>query len=321
MQLMGFSKLKVAVDSIARWGTTKLQIALALDVTGSMAWDSKMPALKTATKDLLTTLQSAATTNGDVRVAIVPFAKYVRVDPATYHTANWIDWDDWDDDDGHDTSTTTCTTQKTGKSGKSKKKCSTTTTWVPDNHNTWNGCITDRDRSPGDYDIKNTTPTTANQSTLYPAEQANDCPAKMMGLSYDWTALKSKVDELQPNGMTNQPIGLHWAWMALTQGVPLSPPAKTNDTQQAIILFSDGLNTENRWWQNQEPIDNRQALLCTNVKAAGITIYTVLVNSGYSKVMKDCASKPEYYFEITTGQTVAAFNSIGTSLTKLRLAE
>ncbi len=37
--------------------------------------------------------------------------------------------------------------------------------------------------------------------------------------------------------------------------------------------------------------------------------------------MKDCASKPEYYFEITVGETVTAFNSIGTSLTKLRLAE
>jgi hypothetical protein len=39
-------------------------------------------------------------------------------------------------------------------------------------------------------------------------------------------------------------------------------------------------------------------------------------------VMKDCASKPEYYFEITgANQTIAAFNAIGTSLTKLRLAE
>ena len=45
------------------------------------------------------------------------------------------------------------------------------------------------------------------------------------------------------------------------------------------------------------------------------------MNSGYSKVMKDCASKPEYYFEITPGETVPAFASIGTSLTKLRLAE
>jgi hypothetical protein len=325
MQLMGFSKLKVAVDSIARWGTTKLQVALALDTTGSMAWDNKMPALKTAAKDLLTTLQTAAVTNGDVRVAIVPFAKYVRVDAATYYNANWLDWEDWDDDNGHDASTTTCTTKKTGKSGKSKKKCSTTTTWVPDNHNTWNGCITDRDK---DFDTKNTVPNPADKSlppgqasTLFPAEQGSDCPAKMMGLSYDWLALKNKIDELQPDGNTNQGIGLAWAWMALTPGGPLNPPAKTADTQQAIILFSDGLNTENRWYQTQQPIDNRQAIACANAKAAGITIYTVLVNSGFSQVMKDCASKPEFYFEVTAGQTVTAFNAIGTSLTKLRLAE
>ena len=71
--------------------------------------------------------------------------------------------------------------------------------WVPANHNTWNGCITDRDK---DFDTKNTTPNPADASlspgqasTMFPAEQANDCPAKMMGLSYDWTALKNKVDE------------------------------------------------------------------------------------------------------------------------------
>ena len=195
-------------------------------------------------------MQTAATTNGDVRVAIVPFAKHVRVDPATYYNQNWIDWSDWDDDNGQDATTITCSTQRTGRSGRSTKRCSTSTSWVPANHNTWNGCITDRDK---DFDTKNTTPNPADASlspgqasTMFPAEQANDCPAKMMGLSYDWTALKNKVDELQPNGTTNQPIGLAWAWMALTSGVPLSPPAKTNDTQQAIILFSDGLNTENR---------------------------------------------------------------------------
>ena len=197
MQLMGFHKLKVVANSIARWGTTKMQVALALDVTGSMAWDSKMPALKTATKELLTTLQTAAVTNGDVRVAIVPFAKYVKVDPSN-HNQTWLDWEDWDDDNGHDKSTTTCTTAKTGKSGKSKKKCTTSTTWVPDNHNTWNGCITDRDQ---DYDVKNTTPNPGTPATLFPAEQGNDCPAKMMGLTFDWTALKAKVDELQPDGM------------------------------------------------------------------------------------------------------------------------
>ena len=50
-----------------------------------------MPALKTATEQLLTTLQKAATNNGDVRVAIVPFAKYVNVGKSNVNKS-WIDW-------------------------------------------------------------------------------------------------------------------------------------------------------------------------------------------------------------------------------------
>ena len=50
MRMMGFPKLKVGVNSQARWGNTKLRVALVLDNTGSMAADGKMDALKTATK-------------------------------------------------------------------------------------------------------------------------------------------------------------------------------------------------------------------------------------------------------------------------------
>ncbi len=146
-------------------------------------------------------------------------------------------------------------------------------------------------------------------------QSASDATALML-------SKEAKIDELQPDGSTNQPIGLAWAWMALTPGAPMSPPAKTNDMQQPIILFSDGQNTENRWWEDQSKIDARQALACANAKAAGITIYTVLVMAGPLNVMKNCASKPEFYFELSTAnQTVTAFNAIGTSLTKLRLAE
>ncbi len=317
MRLMGFASLKVSVGAQSRWGTSKMQVALALDVTGSMAWDGKMPALKTATKSLLTTLESSATTPGDVQVAIIPFAKYVNVGKSNYHQ-NWIDWDDWDDNNGTDQSTTTCTKKK-GKNGKTTNKCETSTTWVPANHNTWNGCVTDRDK---DYDVKNTSPSPSINATLFPAEQASDCPAAMLGLTNDWIALKNKVDELQPDGYTNQGIGLAWAWMALSNGQPLNAPVKSADTQKIIVLMSDGLNTANRWDDDQAPIDARQAIACTNAKAAGITIYTVLVMSGTSPVMKNCASKPEYYFEVTSAnQTISAFNAIGTNLAKLRVAK
>ena len=63
----------------AKWGTSRLRVALVLDNTGSMADNGKMTALISATKSLLTQLQSAVTTNGDVYVSIVPFVKDVNL--------------------------------------------------------------------------------------------------------------------------------------------------------------------------------------------------------------------------------------------------
>ncbi len=51
------------------------------------------------------------------------------------------------------------------------------------------------------------------------------CPQPMMGLNYNWTSMNSLVDNMSPNGNTNQPIGLVWAWQSLVGGGPLSSPA------------------------------------------------------------------------------------------------
>ena len=109
-----FDNIKVGGSSTAAWGSNRLRVALALDNTGSMADAGKMTALKLATKGLLTQLQTAAGTNGDVYVSIIPFSKDVNVGSSNYN-ASWIDWSDWDDDNGHDSSTTTCTTTSPGK--------------------------------------------------------------------------------------------------------------------------------------------------------------------------------------------------------------
>ena len=104
----------------------------------------------------------------------------------------------------------------------------------------------------------------------------------MKPLSYDWTSLKSVIDTMTPNGNTNQAIGLAWGWQSLTAGVPLSAPAKDAGYtyKDAIILLSDGLNTQDRWYSDADSIDARQKILCDNAKAANITIYTIQVNTG-----------------------------------------
>jgi hypothetical protein len=95
--------------------------------------------------------------------------------------------------------------------------------------------------------------------------------------------------------------------------------------QRIIILLSDGLNTQNRWYSNASAIDNRQSIACNNIKAAGITVYTVQVNTDgdpTSTLLQQCASDASKFFLLTSAtQIVSTFDTIGTSLAKLHLAK
>jgi von Willebrand factor type A domain len=144
-----------------------------------------------------------------------------------------------------------------------------------------------------------------------------------MPMSYDWTALNAKIDAMTPAGNTNQAIGLAWGWQLLTQTAPLNAPALDPNYQykQIIILLSDGLNTQDRWYSSASPIDTRQQIACTNAKNAGITIYTVLVMSGNSTVLQNCATDSTKYFALTDANSIiTTFDTIGTSLSKLHLS-
>ena len=66
MGVMGFFSLDIGSSATVKWGNQRLRVALVLDTTGSMDSAGKMSAMQTATKNLLTQLQNAATSNGDV---------------------------------------------------------------------------------------------------------------------------------------------------------------------------------------------------------------------------------------------------------------
>ncbi|HEY8254455.1 MAG TPA: pilus assembly protein, partial [Rhizomicrobium sp.] len=99
MRVAGINTLPISTTSTVVWGQTKLWVALVLDNTGSMGQSdstgtTKISALQTASHQLLTILQNAASTPGDVQVSIVPFSKLVKVGTG-YVGASWIDWTDW----------------------------------------------------------------------------------------------------------------------------------------------------------------------------------------------------------------------------------
>jgi len=149
-----------------------------------------------------------------------------------------------------------------------------------------------------------------------------------MALSYDWAGMKNLIDSLYPAGNTNQGIGIAHGWQSLVGGGPYPAPPPEDSRYKytkAIVLMSDGLNTEDRWYTNQNQIDAREAMTCTNAKAAGYVIYTVQVNTGgdaTSTVLQNCASTTDKFTEIKSAtQLVSTFNSIGTSLSNLRIAQ
>lgn len=293
------------------WGMKKLELALALDNTGSMASSGKMAQLKIAAKDLLKTLQNAAKKADDVKVSIVPFATDVNVGTANVN-ASWIRWDEWENDSRN---------YGCSRSGyTSKWTCEANGgTWRLNARSTWNGCVWDRDQ---DHDVKNTAPTTSVKATLYSAHQESNCPVAMLPLSNDWTALNTKIDSMQPVGNTNVTIGLQLAFQTLTPNAPFDAAAPRSDLDKVIILLTDGDNTENRWSSNASAIDARTRLACANVKAANIKVYTIRVINGNATLLRDCASKPDMYYDVqNASQLSAVFSTIAQNLANLRLSK
>lgn len=322
MKMVGYPQMGVSTASTTTWGSTRMRVAMALDVTGSMKDDGKMAAMQKAAKSLIDTLQSNAHSADDVYVSIVPFAQMVNVG-STNRAASWIRWTEWEATNG----TNVC------NSYNSRGNC-TSSTWVPANHNTWNGCVMDRDQP---YDTTSDAPT-ANV-TRYPAYQYSACPAQILPMTSSYsssnvTTIKNKIDSLSPNGGTNQAIGLAWAWETLQTGDPMNTPAKDSNYKytDALIILSDGLNTIDRWYGNgSDPspqVDARQQLLCDNIKASStsknpIVVYTIQVNTGgdaESAVLKYCASTGNFFSTTTASGIQAAFTAIGNSLNALRVS-
>ncbi|MDP3545962.1 MAG: pilus assembly protein TadG-related protein [Phreatobacter sp.] len=293
LPVIGIPTVSVSANAKTAWGITRLRVALALDNTGSMSSAGKMAALKTATLNLIEQLRGNARNDGDIYVSIVPFAKVVNVGTA-YRDANWIDF----------SGANVCNWRGV---------CSVS----------WDGAIQDRNQN---FDISNAAPSGA--SSRFPALASGSTggtPTAIQPLTYNWGQLRSTIAQMSPAGNTNQGIGLAWAWQTLTEGLPMNAPAQdpTYTYKKVIILLSDGINTESRFYTRATQIDARQRLMCDAIKAAGITIYTIQVNTGgdpTSAVLRYCASTSDKFtLMINPAQLDSTMQDIGGQLTRLRL--
>lgn len=360
MSYFGISQIPVDVSSTTAWGNTRLRVALALDNTGSMKNDGKIQALKDATNLLLTKLKEAASNEGDVFVSLIPFSRDVNVGSG-YKNESWLDWREFGSCSGRSRrgSSTDYSQYDT------KQAClDNGGSWTEkSNHNSWNGCVTDRgavdkpdpSNAGEGYDQLTTAPDNTKSSSKFPAHNYGYCPQQMIGLTdvkntTGWTSITDLVEKMSPNGSTNQPIGLVWAWQSLVGVTPLTAPAYDPNYQyrNIIILLSDGLNTQNRWSGNgywtstdvdKRMYDSSGKGTCANIKNSPISIngvssktviYTIQVNTESdptSTLLQNCASaesdepKGKKFFLVNSASGIAdTFGEIAGNLTRLRLA-
>jgi hypothetical protein len=120
---------------------------------------------------------------------------------------------------------------------------------------------------------------------------------------------------------------LQAGWQSLVGGGPFVAPPKTPGMTYAehIVLLTDGLNTANRWYTNQASIDAREQILCQNIKNAGITLWTIQVNTDgdpTSTLLQNCATDPTKFFLLkSSNEIISTFDDISFKMTRLHLAK
>jgi Flp pilus assembly protein TadG len=330
-RILGKENLDLSVNTEIKWGVKKLELALALDNTGSMSSSNKMTELKKAllnikdqngaTADgLLETLKKAAKKAGDIKISVIPFDTAVNIG-TSYKDESWVDWDGatnklWG----------SCNTSIDDSKQYNKTQCNNAggswTTWSSSNKNSWTGCVIDRSQ---DNDVLDTTPG-ASAATKFPANKRCDL-VQALPLTDIWgtgyQTIKDKINAMSPQGYTNVTIGLAWAWHSLTSSVPFAEGTDPKpDTDKVIILLTDGDNTQNRFSTTQSNIDARTTLACNNVRLTNIKVYTIRVIDGNASLLQSCATKPEMYFNVAqASQLNPVFAAIAQSLANLRIAK
>ncbi len=157
------ANMAVTATSTVVRSVNKLEVALVLDNTGSMASSlgsggSKISALKTASKSLVSTLAAAAARSSDpnaVKISVVPFSMTVNVG-STYQSATWI-------------TGTQPSTYGSDIFATSQNRF----TLLSNLGLSWGGCVESR---PDPYDTQDTAPTSGTSATMFVPFFAPDEP-------------------------------------------------------------------------------------------------------------------------------------------------
>jgi Flp pilus assembly protein TadG len=314
-------------------GGQNLEVAMMLDITGSMA-GQKIQDLKDSASDLINIVVWDDQSKFTSKVAIVPFSEDIRLPNSGVRNK------------ARGTSLPKTKSVTTG-SGRSQQ---TKTYYLSD-------CVVERtgtekytDAAPksGQYVMAHYTEENTGNGNSKKGVCTVPAGAEVMPLTSDKQSLLAKVGGMSAAGGTAGHLGTAWAWYTLSPNwasiwPSSSAPAAygTENLEKIAILMTDGeYNTQYdsngvSVNQNSYPTCSGAAngcsttqarALCTAMKQQGIVVYTVGFQLGGNQTAVDtlnqCATDPGKFYSADNGdQLKKSFRDIALKLSSLYLSK
>ena len=278
--------VSVSSAATAKANVTKLDLALMLDVSGSMS-GQKLTDLKTAAKNAARTLITPAT--GDrVRVSFVSYA--TSVNAGAYGNAALGRADD-DDSDG-DGDDKVCVSERTGSAA-----------WNADEPEIGKWVGDDASECP-DSSLLPLTNNLTEFETEIDSLTADGWTAGHLGIAWSWYLISADWDDIWP-----------------TDSEPLSPTEP--HTVKAVILMTDGqFNTA---YESTMGNSNEQAKkMCDEMRDENVLVYAVAFQapSTAKATLEDCAGDSSRFFDAANGQQLLdAYAAIASQLSALTIVD
>jgi len=293
----------VAVRTVVVRAVSPMEVALVLDVTGSMGCCGKIQALRRSALALVDILFGGAATSDLLRIGVVPFSARVNIGTP------YRDW--------------LVPGQRTGRWNGcvEARSAATALTDAPPSVEHF------RRGDAGGHGWGGFGGWWWRPRWIAP------CPrARVLPLAATRARIRAVIAGLSASGTTRIDMGARWGWRLLSErwrGLWLEDerPTPRDRVIKAMVLMTDGQNVVNPRYdeiRSRAEADRNLLTLCRRIKEDGILLYTITfgASTGSEDLMRRCATSPEHYFRSPSNADLErAFRTIAGELSALRIAE
>lgn len=250
MKIIGFNSITLNVASQVTKGNEGLEVALALDNTGSMLSNNNIQAVREDAVDLVNTLFGATTNTNLLRVSVVPFVTAVNVGPTLAQQGGFLNTAglSYDSAQTDDTKWKGCVMEPQYPADISESTSQWPKQYRWDNNS---DNVLNKPDSSSNVHINHASTGGLDDCNLS-AAQNNSCPTPITPLTNDQQALTVALNAMQAWCLSGTMInvGLAWGWRTISPDSVFSSgsfsfqpkPYRSVGWKKALILMTDGQN-------------------------------------------------------------------------------